>query len=176
MSNSQSGEARRREQQRAACFSSWLLPAPPGSALSDPRASVVQGVGPEGMRGPGARVCFDFGRRKHRLGFGVRSEEILKVKQGAEHLPRGCQQTPLPRGAAGMLPLDSGCSANGCGSLLTISIRFTPTQLLAFLQGLFTFYHHGYELAKDFSDFKTELTISIQNVSVPCAHATHPSP
>lgn len=38
-------------------------------------------------------------------------------------------------------------------------------QLLAFLQGLFTFYHHGYELAKDFSDFKTELTISIQNVS-----------
>ncbi|KAM4676274.1 rho GTPase-activating protein 26 isoform 2-T2 [Discoglossus pictus] len=35
--------------------------------------------------------------------------------------------------------------------------------LLAFLQGLFTFYHHGYELAKDFSDFKTQLTISIQN-------------
>ncbi|XP_074068811.1 rho GTPase-activating protein 26 isoform X2 [Macrotis lagotis] len=34
--------------------------------------------------------------------------------------------------------------------------------LLAFLQGLFTFYHHGYELAKDFSDFKTQLTISIQ--------------
>ncbi|KAL4631235.1 rho GTPase-activating protein 26-like [Arapaima gigas] len=35
--------------------------------------------------------------------------------------------------------------------------------LLAFLQGLFTFYHHGYELAKDFNDFKTALTISIQN-------------
>ncbi|XP_045039809.1 rho GTPase-activating protein 26 isoform X6 [Desmodus rotundus] len=35
--------------------------------------------------------------------------------------------------------------------------------LLAFLQGLFTFYHHGYELAKDFSDFKMQLTISIQN-------------
>nr|XP_024643926.1 rho GTPase-activating protein 26 isoform X8 [Macaca nemestrina] len=35
--------------------------------------------------------------------------------------------------------------------------------LLAFLQGLFTFYHHGYELAKDFGDFKTQLTISIQN-------------
>nr|XP_014343932.1 PREDICTED: rho GTPase-activating protein 26 isoform X3 [Latimeria chalumnae] len=35
--------------------------------------------------------------------------------------------------------------------------------ILAFLQGLFTFYHHGYELAKDFSHFKTELTISIQN-------------
>ncbi|XP_077360496.1 rho GTPase-activating protein 26-like [Festucalex cinctus] len=35
--------------------------------------------------------------------------------------------------------------------------------LLAFLQGLFTYYHHGYELAKDFSHFKTDLTISIQN-------------
>ncbi|XP_071066496.1 rho GTPase-activating protein 26 isoform X12 [Dasypus novemcinctus] len=35
--------------------------------------------------------------------------------------------------------------------------------LLAFLQGLFTFYHHGYELAKDFGDFKMQLTISIQN-------------
>lgn len=42
----------------------------------------------------------------------------------------------------------------------------SPFQLLAFLQGLFTFYHHGYELAKDFGDFKTQLTISIQNVSV----------
>ena len=37
-------------------------------------------------------------------------------------------------------------------------------QLLAFLQGLFTYYHHGYELAKDFNHFKTDLTISIQNV------------
>ena len=73
-----------------------------------------------------------------------------------------------------MLPLGSGCSESGCGSLLTVLIHFTPTQLLAFLQGLFTFYHHGYELAKDFSDFKTELTISIQNVSVPCARATVP--
>lgn len=52
---------------------------------------------------------------------------------------------------------------------LTVSICFTPMQLLAFLQGLFTFYHHGYELAKDFSDFKTELTISIQNVSARAA-------
>ncbi|XP_056263428.1 rho GTPase-activating protein 26-like [Pseudoliparis swirei] len=34
--------------------------------------------------------------------------------------------------------------------------------LLAFLQGLFTYYHHGYELAKDFNHFKTDLTISIQ--------------
>ncbi|KAM4620712.1 rho GTPase-activating protein 26-like isoform 2-T2 [Polymixia lowei] len=36
-------------------------------------------------------------------------------------------------------------------------------ELLAFLQGLFTYYHHGYELAKDFNHFKTDLTISIQN-------------
>ncbi|XP_043925093.1 rho GTPase-activating protein 26 [Protopterus annectens] len=35
--------------------------------------------------------------------------------------------------------------------------------LLAFLQGLFTFYHHGYELATDFSGFKRDLSISIQN-------------
>uniref|UniRef100_A0A4W3HAZ3 Rho GTPase-activating protein 26 n=1 Tax=Callorhinchus milii TaxID=7868 RepID=A0A4W3HAZ3_CALMI len=35
--------------------------------------------------------------------------------------------------------------------------------LLAFLQGVFTFYHHGYELAKDFGHFKTQLQISIQN-------------
>lgn len=40
----------------------------------------------------------------------------------------------------------------------------SPTQLLSFLQGLFTHYHHGYELAKDFSHFQTHLTISIQNV------------
>ncbi|XP_006873331.1 PREDICTED: rho GTPase-activating protein 26 [Chrysochloris asiatica] len=43
------------------------------------------------------------------------------------------------------------------------SAIFPFLQLLAFLQGLFTFYHHGYELAKDFSDFKMQLTISIQN-------------
>lgn len=41
---------------------------------------------------------------------------------------------------------------------------FCFPQLLAFLQGLFTYYHHGYELAKDFNHFKTDLTISIQNV------------
>ncbi|KAK1788016.1 hypothetical protein P4O66_016487 [Electrophorus voltai] len=39
--------------------------------------------------------------------------------------------------------------------------------LLAFLQGLFTYYHHGYELAKDFNHFKTDLTISIQNCQKP---------
>uniref|UniRef100_A0A2K5S063 Rho GTPase-activating protein 26 n=1 Tax=Cebus imitator TaxID=2715852 RepID=A0A2K5S063_CEBIM len=56
-----------------------------------------------------------------------------------------------------------------CGILekhLNLSSKKKESQLqelLAFLQGLFTFYHHGYELAKDFGDFKTQLTISIQN-------------
>ncbi|XP_067588223.1 rho GTPase-activating protein 26 isoform X4 [Pseudorca crassidens] len=56
-----------------------------------------------------------------------------------------------------------------CGILekhLNLSSKKKESQLqelLAFLQGLFTFYHHGYELAKDFNDFKTQLTISIQN-------------
>ncbi|XP_071066488.1 rho GTPase-activating protein 26 isoform X9 [Dasypus novemcinctus] len=56
-----------------------------------------------------------------------------------------------------------------CGILekhLNLSSKKKESQLqelLAFLQGLFTFYHHGYELAKDFGDFKMQLTISIQN-------------
>lgn len=83
---------------------------------------------------------------------------------------------PLSAGPPGNPSTPGGCRAPSpqqwqlwvqLWSLLTISICFSPMQLLAFLQGLFTFYHHGYELAKDFSDFKTELTISIQNVSVP---------
>ncbi|XP_064838386.1 rho GTPase-activating protein 26-like isoform X4 [Oncorhynchus masou masou] len=41
--------------------------------------------------------------------------------------------------------------------------QISAAKLLAFLQGLFTYYHHGYELAKDFNHFKTDLTISIQN-------------
>uniref|UniRef100_UPI003AB0F648 rho GTPase-activating protein 26-like n=1 Tax=Centroberyx gerrardi TaxID=166262 RepID=UPI003AB0F648 len=45
--------------------------------------------------------------------------------------------------------------------------------LLAFLQGLFTYYHHGYELAKDFNHFKTDLTISIQNVRTHTHTHTH---
>ncbi|XP_064417678.1 rho GTPase-activating protein 10 isoform X2 [Latimeria chalumnae] len=35
--------------------------------------------------------------------------------------------------------------------------------MLAFFQGIFTFYHQGYELAKDFSHYKTDLQINIQN-------------
>ena len=37
--------------------------------------------------------------------------------------------------------------------------------VLSFFQGLFTFYHQGYELAKDFSHYKMALQINIQNVS-----------
>ncbi|XP_030047522.1 rho GTPase-activating protein 10 [Microcaecilia unicolor] len=35
--------------------------------------------------------------------------------------------------------------------------------MLAFFQGIFTFYHQGYELAKDFSHYKMELQVNIQN-------------
>uniref|UniRef100_A0A4W3HUW0 Rho GTPase activating protein 10 n=1 Tax=Callorhinchus milii TaxID=7868 RepID=A0A4W3HUW0_CALMI len=35
--------------------------------------------------------------------------------------------------------------------------------MLSFFQMLFTFYHHGYELAKDFNHYKTELHLNIQN-------------
>uniref|UniRef100_A0A6G1RYT1 Rho GTPase-activating protein 10 n=1 Tax=Hypotaenidia okinawae TaxID=2861861 RepID=A0A6G1RYT1_9GRUI len=35
--------------------------------------------------------------------------------------------------------------------------------VLSFFQGLFTFYHQGYELAKDFNHYKTALQINIQN-------------
>ncbi|XP_029460144.1 rho GTPase-activating protein 10 isoform X2 [Rhinatrema bivittatum] len=35
--------------------------------------------------------------------------------------------------------------------------------MLAFFQGIFTFYHQGYELAKDFNHYKMELQINIQN-------------
>lgn len=39
-------------------------------------------------------------------------------------------------------------------------------QLLAFLQGLFTFYHEGYELASEFEPYKQQLQFNLQNVSV----------
>lgn len=42
-----------------------------------------------------------------------------------------------------------------------------PLQLLAFLQGLFTFYHEGYELAHEFEPYKQQLQFNLQNVSVP---------
>ncbi|KAG2466095.1 RHG10 protein, partial [Polypterus senegalus] len=35
--------------------------------------------------------------------------------------------------------------------------------MVAFFQGVFTFYHQGYELANDFNHYKTELQINIQN-------------
>lgn len=38
-------------------------------------------------------------------------------------------------------------------------------QLLAFLQGLFTFYHEGYELASEFGPYKQQLQFNLQNVS-----------
>lgn len=39
------------------------------------------------------------------------------------------------------------------------------SQLLAFLQGLFTFYHEGYELANEFEPYKQQLQFNLQNVS-----------
>ncbi|MGH0181258.1 UNVERIFIED_CONTAM: hypothetical protein FKN15_006346, partial [Acipenser sinensis] len=36
-------------------------------------------------------------------------------------------------------------------------------QLLAFLQGLFTFYHEGYELAQEFEPYKQQLQFNLQN-------------
>ncbi|MEQ2225306.1 Rho GTPase-activating protein 42 [Ilyodon furcidens] len=38
--------------------------------------------------------------------------------------------------------------------------------LLAFLQGLFTFYHEGYELAHEFEPYKQQLQFNLQNVSL----------
>uniref|UniRef100_A0A670YZ94 Rho GTPase-activating protein 10 n=1 Tax=Pseudonaja textilis TaxID=8673 RepID=A0A670YZ94_PSETE len=35
--------------------------------------------------------------------------------------------------------------------------------VLSFFQGMFTFYHQGYELAKDFNHYKMDLQINIQN-------------
>ncbi|CAO2610992.1 Rho GTPase-activating protein 10 [Lemmus lemmus] len=36
--------------------------------------------------------------------------------------------------------------------------------MLSFFQGMFTFYHQSHELSKDFSHYKMELQINIQNV------------
>uniref|UniRef100_A0A2K6V636 Rho GTPase activating protein 42 n=1 Tax=Saimiri boliviensis boliviensis TaxID=39432 RepID=A0A2K6V636_SAIBB len=38
--------------------------------------------------------------------------------------------------------------------------------LLSFLQGLFTFYHEGYELAQEFAPYKQQLQFNLQNVRV----------
>lgn len=47
-----------------------------------------------------------------------------------------------------------------------------PSQLLAFLQGLFTFYHEGYELAHEFEPYKQQLQFNLQNVSA--SHVSTP--
>lgn len=54
-----------------------------------------------------------------------------------------------------------------CGLPLTFSLPIFPIvlQLLAFLQGLFTFYHEGYELASEFEPYKRQLQFNLQNVS-----------
>ena len=55
-----------------------------------------------------------------------------------------------------------------------------PFQLLAFLQGLFTFYHEGYELASEFEPYKQQLQFNLQNVSMRvrvctfCLSSSHP--
>lgn len=41
---------------------------------------------------------------------------------------------------------------------------FLFLQLLSFLQGLFTFYHEGYELAQEFAPYKQQLQFNLQNV------------
>ncbi len=54
-----------------------------------------------------------------------------------------------------------------CNFLISL-IPFFPlslVQMLAFFQTVFTFYHQGYELAKDFDHYKKALQINIQNVS-----------
>lgn len=47
-----------------------------------------------------------------------------------------------------------------------LSIFPIVLQLLAFLQGLFTFYHEGYELASEFEPYKQQLQFNLQNVSM----------
>ncbi|MEJ1286139.1 Rho GTPase activating protein 10 [Cricetulus griseus] len=49
---------------------------------------------------------------------------------------------------------------------LTLSARKKDSHLqemLSFFQGMFTFYHQGHELSKDFNHYKMELQINIQN-------------
>lgn len=53
-------------------------------------------------------------------------------------------------------------------SVLPHNLPLLPAalQLLAFLQGLFTFYHEGYELATEFEPYKQQLQFNLQNVSL----------
>lgn len=54
-----------------------------------------------------------------------------------------------------------------------ILYMFLSLQLLSFLQGLFTFYHEGYELAQEFAPYKQQLQFNLQNVRMhlPSRHA-----
>lgn len=49
---------------------------------------------------------------------------------------------------------------------IDVSSNLFCLQLLAFLQGLFTFYHEGYELAHEFEPYKQQLQFNLQNVSL----------
>lgn len=53
-----------------------------------------------------------------------------------------------------------------------ILCMFLSSQLLSFLQGLFTFYHEGYELAQEFAPYKQQLQFNLQNVRM---HLLSPS-
>lgn len=53
--------------------------------------------------------------------------------------------------------------------------NIVPLQLLAFLQGLFTFYHEGYELAHEFEPYKQQLQFNLQNVSHDTSGVVHKS-
>lgn len=53
--------------------------------------------------------------------------------------------------------------------------NIVPLQLLAFLQGLFTFYHEGYELAHEFEPYKQQLQFNLQNVSLSTSGVVHKS-
>ena len=49
-------------------------------------------------------------------------------------------------------------------------LSFFFLQLLSFLQGLFTFYHEGYELAQEFAPYKQQLQFNLQNVRLYLFH------
>lgn len=58
-------------------------------------------------------------------------------------------------------------------SLSKSALNILPIQLLAFLQGLFTFYHEGYELAHEFEPYKQQLQFNLQNVSLHTSGVVH---
>ena len=46
-----------------------------------------------------------------------------------------------------------------------LSILFSVIQLLGFMYGWLTFYHQGYEVAKEFRPYMTDLQVRLQKVS-----------